>query len=143
MTDEDFHQLVHEVRTSVKDHKNKNFGTVTLLQGRQHLSRLWPDLSFIYTDVGINNAGDLNPEDLNPSARNLAIMLDYVGAKSASDIGFVADETFGTMKTEHELELSQILKDLEKLVEKMDSEKGKSDKWRSVRDFLDKFREKS
>jgi hypothetical protein len=138
MTDEDFHQLVHEVRTSVKDHKNKNFGTVTLLQGRQHLSRLWPDLSFIYTDVVINNAGDLNP-----SARNLAIMLDYVGAKSASDIGFVADETFGKMKTEHELELSQILKDLEKLVEKMDSEKGESDKWRSVRDFLDKFREKS
>ena len=142
MNDEDFHQLVHEVRTSVKDHNNKSFGTVTLLQGRQHLSRLWPDLSFVYTDVGINTAGDLNPEDLNPSARNLAIMLDYVGAKSASDIGFVADETFGKMKTEHELELSQILKDLEVLVEKMDIENGKSEKWGSVREFLDEFREK-
>jgi hypothetical protein len=40
------------------------------------------------------------------------------------------------------LELSQILKDLEKLVKKMDIEEGKPENWNSVRDFLDKFREK-
>jgi hypothetical protein len=138
MTDEDFHQLVHEVRASVKDHKNKSFGTVTLLQSRQYLSKLWPDLSFVSTDVGINN-----PEDLNPSARNLAIMLDYVGAKSASDIRFVVDESFGKMKSERELELAQILMDLEELVERMDREEGKPENWKSVREFLDQFKDES
>ena len=81
----------------------------------------------------------VNPDDLNQSARNLAIMLDYIGAKSVSDITFVVDESFDEMKSEHEMELAQLLRELDKLVGKMDKEKRRPEIWQSVRGFLGQF----
>ena len=134
MSDEDFHQLVHEVRESIKGHDTPTFGTVMLLKDRQYLSKLWPDLAFVATSEGM-----VNPDDLNQSARNLAIMLDYIGAKSVSDITFVVDESFDEMKSEHEMELAQLLRELDKLVGKMDKEKRRPEIWQSVRGFLGQF----
>jgi hypothetical protein len=47
------------------------------------------------------------------------------------------------MKSERELELAQILMDLEELVERMDREEGKPENWKSVREFLDQFKDES
>jgi hypothetical protein len=103
-----------------------------LLQDRQYLSKLWPDLSFVSTNVGGSNE-----DNVHQSARNLSIMLDYIGANSASDVTFVVDESYGKMKSEQELRLAEILRELEILVSEMTG-----DNWKSVREFLDLFKEK-
>jgi hypothetical protein len=136
LSDEDFHQLVHEVRESVSGHESTTFGTVMLLQDRQYLSKLWPDLSFVSTNVG-----GPNEDNVHRSARNLSIMLDYIGAHSASDITFVVDESYGKMKSEHELRLAEILQELDNLVTEMDHENGNSLNWKPVRDFLRAFKD--
>jgi hypothetical protein len=136
LSDEDFHQLVHEVRESVGGDESTSFGTVMLLQDRQYLSKLWPDLSFVSTNVGGSNESNVYQ-----SARNLSIMLDYIGANSASDVTFVVDESYGKMKSDHELRLAEILEDLDNLVTEMDHENGNSFNWKPVRNFLDAFKD--
>ena len=64
-------------------------------------------------------------------------MLDYIGANSASDVTFVVDESYGKMKSEQELRLAEILRELEMLVSEMTG-----DNWKSVREFLGLFKEK-
>ena len=118
LSDDDFHQLVHEVRVAVDDVGRGTMGTVLTLTADNHASVLWPELNFV---------------PLEGSARKLQIMLDLLGAVACSPIGFVFDQSIEDVGGRDEIELTKILQRLEPLVAR---NKG----WTEVVSFLNKFK---
>jgi len=118
LTDDDFHQLVHEVRMAVDGTDHRRMGTVLTFNADEHTELLWPELSFVSVDN---------------SARTLQILLDMVGAVASSPIGFVYDHTIEEIGGDDEIELAEILARLDALA-------SRNRGWTEVAAFVDRFR---
>lgn len=133
LSDEDFHQLVHEVRVALGPGYQGKLGTVLSPSAPSPAEQLWPELTFMSSATTGAEGGDALPT--GEAARLLMILLDYVGLESASEVLFVADESLGKVKSEEEHELAEILIRLDALMSQVPA-----DGWHEVRDFLNKFR---
>ena len=127
LRDDDFHQLVHEVRTALGDER-RQLGTALLVRDNEHLSTLWPEINVVSTGGG-DDAG-----------RRVALFLDLMASAAASSITFVADETFGKLRSDHETRLNDVVRELAALHAEVTTENGQ-DSWPEVTRFLNHFGE--
>lgn len=132
LRDEDFHQLVHEVRSALGDVKPKSMGAVLMIDAVPHLEVLWPELEIIAMpdhSPAVDRAG---------AARRLTIFLDRLGASAASDTLFVADDTMGDLRSDEELELAKIVATLRRLYDEPGVDRKR---WATVETFLESFKD--
>lgn len=128
LRDEDFHQLVHEVRSALGDNA-RNFGTAIFVAANEHTSTLWPEIGLVTTGAG--------PE----AGRRVSLFLDMVASHATSEIAFVADPSFRELRNDHEDRLQQIVTDLYALHrDALGTRGGDSDPWPEVSTFLAHFR---
>lgn len=141
LSDEDFHQLVHEVRSALKqDHTT--FGTALMPLPHTFMQQLWDDMTIVDTSRPDDdtNADDEGNRTFQQAARRLAIMLDYVGSRAVSDVQFVADDSLGTLRTEEETELAEIIGSLDALLRRHRQLHENSTAWPEVQQFLKLFK---
>lgn len=125
LRDEDFHQLVHEVRTALGDQR-REFGTAVLVRDNEHLATLWPEINVVSTGGGAD------------AGRRVALFLDLVASHAASSITFVADDTFGELRSDQEARLNDVVKELEALHNEVQADNG-GHHWPEVDKFLQHF----
>jgi hypothetical protein len=139
LSDEDFHQLVHEVRQakgvshtapgSATGEERAILGTALFPENNPHLPAVWPDLEI----VGPSEEG----LDFTERVRRLWIMLDWVGMQSASTVAHLADDSFGQMRSDLEAELSDLVNRLISLRDRVQSQSGSA--WHELDQFLARF----
>lgn len=131
LRDEDFHQLVHEVRSALGTSSRKTMGTVLMIEPAPYLDLLWDELDVV-------SMTDYEPAVKDAAAaRRLTIFLDRLGASAASDTMFIADDSMGDMRSSEEQELARIVADLRGLYDKRDENRSH---WANVKTFLDGFK---
>lgn len=114
LADEDFHELVYEVKRAFGDQKtDKPIGTVLLLSDEPLKSEIWSDVLRIMP-VGASL-------DMNQNARDLARFLDLIGMLSAEKHMFFLDRRYAHAATDSEASLQKALRDLPKTVVDKDS----------------------
>jgi len=134
LNDEDFHQLVHEVRASLKQDRSK-FGTALMPAPHAFMQHLWEDVSIIDTSMQ-NGSGHSDPK----ATRRLAVLLDYVASRSASDVQFVADDSLGRLHSDDESTLARLIGELRTLYDDVTSRtEVNREAWSEVKRFLDLF----
>lgn len=134
LNDDDFHQIVHEVRSALGDGHGK-FGTALMPDPHRLVSDLWDDMEIVNTSL----EDDPGEAGVQPAARRMAILLDYVGSRSSSGTHFVADDSLGELRSEDEDRLAAIVGDLRALYDSVQSKTDKKDGWSDVANFLEKF----
>jgi hypothetical protein len=134
LSDEDFHLLVHEVRSSGTANAS-GFGTALMPSPHPLMQHLWNDVAIVDTSSSEDH-GD-NPKET--AARRLAILLDYVGSQSVSGIQFVADDSLGHLRTDEEATLANLVEQLHVLYGAHQAAGGSGNGWDEVRRFLDLF----
>jgi hypothetical protein len=100
LSDDNFHRLVHQVRGAVGDASHRPggpFGTALMSEPARLVEDLW------HGDIQIVSSGD---------ARRLAILLDYVGARSAAPAAHVLDDSYQALFSEPELALRDLLREV-------------------------------
>ena len=128
LRDEDFHQLVHEVRSALGQNA-RNFGTALFVSANEHTSTLWPEIQIVTTGAGAE------------AGRRVSLFLDMVASHAASEIAFIADPSFRELRNDHEDRLQQIVSDLHALHRDAHGDRtGESDPWPEVTAFLKHFR---
>lgn len=133
LSDEDFHQLVHEVRSSLmEDHAT--FGTALMPAPHAFMQHLWNDVSIVDTSI----RDDPTHVDTG-AARRLAMLLDYVGSRAASDVQFVADDSLGDLRSEDEAILARLIADLTRVYTNHQEQSANAGAWSEVKRFLDLF----
>jgi hypothetical protein len=97
---------------------------------------LWNDISIVDTSY---------PEDeiahrREAAARRVAILVDYLGAHSVSEIQFIADDSLGQLRTEEEALLADLIRQLHALYEAhRPTDRSAGSGWDQVRKFLGLF----
>jgi hypothetical protein len=134
LSDEDFHHLMHDLRSTITPDQLKDLGTVLALRKSSAIESLWKELNFVHADDGLSEPDDLTD---NALVHQLAVMLDYIGCYSASDVRFVLDDSMGDLISQEDGELSELLNRMEALVKKHRSGHAK---WSEIRKFLEQFR---
>jgi hypothetical protein len=128
LRDEDFHQLVHEVRAARADTpKGLKFGTVLTLQREPYAERLWPDLESCPM-VSTPAASDAEPAQ---QARQLQIFLDLLAHLCADVDAFLIDETYRSMLTDTEKRRAELVRQLVEHVQ--------TDDWPLAKRFVKRF----
>lgn len=98
MKDEDFHELVHEVRRAQGDAELRDpIGTVLTLQEDPFNSELWMKDLFVVPMTA--------DSEIEIAARQLEIFLDLVGYLSTTSAAFFLDETYDAVLTAEERQL--------------------------------------
>lgn len=130
LSDEDFHELMHEVRDARRGVATSiNLGTLLTLIEDPIATQLWgADL----TVVSMMPSAGSEADDLPTAARQLDIFLDLVGYLSATSAAFFLDESYQGL-TDDEADLREKLLELQRLTE--GAEPGKVAFM--VRSFLD------
>ena len=108
LRDEDFHELIHEVRAARGDSRGAARGTVLTLFDDGLERELWDD------DLHIVPMTKLPPTErdfLPEAARELEVFLDLVGFLSTTSAAFFLDPTYDTL-SEDEAKLRETLADL-------------------------------
>ena len=115
LKDEDFHELIHEVRQAQGDAVLQGpVGTVLTLQEDPFKGELWMrDLHIIPMTVDSDNEF---------AARQLEIFLDLVGYLSTTSAAFFLDKTYDAVLTDKERELRAELLNVLKAVKGADAE---------------------
>lgn len=113
LQDEDFHELIHEVRVATKGRKSRRpLATVLTLREDNLQHRLWKDeLQFVPMTTGSTS--------IIVAARQLEIFLDLVGYLSTTSAAFFLDPTYAAVSGEPELRA--LLSELAARVEKKKS----------------------
>ncbi|MDA2945716.1 MAG: SIR2 family protein [Actinomycetota bacterium] len=125
LRDDDFHQLVHEVRTALGD-QQRTLGTALLVRDNEHLPTLWPEIDVVSTGGGTD------------AGRRVALFLDLMASTAASSITFVADDSFGELRSDHETRLNDVVKELAALHDEVRAT-GDGREWPEVENFLGHF----
>lgn len=133
LSDEDFHQLVHEVRSSLRE-DHTTFGTALMPAPHSFMQHLWDDVSIVDT----SRQDDSRDVDTN-AARRVAMLLDYVGARASSDVQFVADDSLGFLRSDEESDLATLITDLKRIYDKHQKQSKNPEAWSEVKKFLDLF----
>ena len=128
LADEDFNQLVHEVRQARGD-TALSLGTALFPEGNPLLPTIWPDLTIVSPD-------ESNLE-FSERVRRLWIMLDWVGMQASSPMSYLADESFGEMHSEDEMEISELVGRLVEFRSRAGS--SSSAAWTELDQFLSRF----
>ena len=133
LSDEDFHQLAHEVRVAMGEHRRDSFtfGTVLALFPSPTMQLLWDELELVSMS---DHEPVIAASDSVSAGRRLAIFLDRIGSRAASDVAFVASDTMGPLALEDEQHLADVVRQLRLLV----GPRG-ANEWGEVRDFLELF----
>ncbi|MGV0741035.1 SIR2 family NAD-dependent protein deacylase [Mycolicibacterium sp. XJ870] len=127
LSDEDFHDLVDEVRAARGDNVEAGRGTVLTLSDDDLERQLWKqDLDTVPLVVG-----DECKDDLSGAARQLELFLDLVGYLAVPPAAFFLDESYADL-TKSESELIKPLKELVSLT----ATSGKHTVGDQVREFL-------
>jgi hypothetical protein len=135
LSDEDFHLLVHEVRSTAGE-EALHFGTALMPVANPLMEHLWSDINIVDT----SRPGDDIEIRHQASARRLAILLDYVGSQAVSRIGFVADDSLGRLRSDEEAELADVILKLRDLLSARQQNLGSPNSgWDEVQRFLDLF----
>lgn len=113
LRDDDFHSLMHEVRSAFDSEKETGkIGSVLNLFKNEAFTSLWNDL---YVDsFGEFEAGD---EAIGEASRKLSIFLDYVGFLSASRISFLLEKTYDGLGSGEMEELMSAVRALKRVEE--------------------------
>lgn len=107
LSDEDFHDLIDEVRAARGDHAKGASGTVLTLHDDPLERQLWQrDLDTVPIVLD-----DEHKDDIPGAARQLEIFLDLVGYRATTSAAFFLDESY-TDLTDKERELINPLKEL-------------------------------
>ena len=133
LRDDDFHQLVHEVRYA-RNTNDAEFGTALMLESNELTGSVWNDIAFVSMGLKTSNDRPIDPADVYRAARRLWIMLDLIGQHASSDLAYLADDTFGDLQGDEEARLSRIITDL---IDFISETKGQ---WAEVEKFLGKFK---
>ena len=132
LRDDDFHQLVHEVRFA-RGESDTKFGTAMVLEKNELTSTLWPEIDFVSMEMERGSQNELLRAETYRAARQLWIFLDLVGMLSSSELAYLTDDSFGELQSNDETRLSQIVRDLEDFIRSTNGE------WPEIREFLRRF----
>jgi hypothetical protein len=127
LADEDFHELVYEVKRAFGGRESKEpIGTVLLLSDEPLKSEIWEGTLNVVS-VGTSTSASQN-------ARDLARFLDLVGMLSAEKHLFFLDRRYAHPSTDAERRLDEALRELPRLV----TDK-KSPVWLEVQQLLQRL----
>jgi hypothetical protein len=108
LKDEDFHQVMHEVRLARAGVEHTKCGTVLTLFEDPLFEDLWSnDLEIV--PMSDEPSGDPTPGDVARAARTLTIFLDLVGFLASDLSAFLLDPTYQHMLTSPEKDLAGLL----------------------------------
>lgn len=114
LADEDFHELVYEVRKAYGNKPTQGpIGTVLLLTDESLKSEIWSDTLRV-VPVG-------SSQSTSDNARDIARFLDLVGMLSAEKHMFFLDRRYAHPSTDNERALDTALRELPRLVTDKDS----------------------
>jgi hypothetical protein len=131
LSDEDFHQLVHEVRAARMEIPNAPYlGSALTLFEDPIFSTLWKDDLHIVPMAAI--APTRTDRQIAEAARTQQIFLDLVAFEAADLTAFVLDDTYAGMLTPAELSLRDALQPLVKAA----TEDPDDPTWAAVRRLL-------
>ncbi|MCA4725808.1 SIR2 family protein [Mycolicibacterium fortuitum] len=112
LSDEDFHELIDEVRSARGDAPETVRGTVLSLAEDALHKQLWDsDLDIVPMIVGDFDKGD--PREIALASRELDLFLDLVGYLSTTSASFFLDETYSDLSA-GERDIRDALKTLAK-----------------------------
>jgi len=114
LTDDSFHQVMHEVRQARGGLPGK-LGTAIVLFDDPLLEELWGDELNIVAIAPRPSAG-LSAADIATAARDLDRLLDHVGLLAADVTSFLLDPTYASMLDDEERALSKELAEAASLV---------------------------
>jgi SIR2-like domain len=100
LRDEDFHQVVHDVRLAMP---KQTFGTALVLVEDPFQRRLWrTDLDLVHM-VDVEEAEELGDDSIVQAvaARRLEVFLDLLGVLSVRDYPYALDPTYGDSANPH------------------------------------------
>ena len=120
LRDDDFHALMHEVRSAFDSAKKPaKLGTVLNLFENEAFTSLWNDLY-------VGSFGDYGDEveAVRDASRKLSIFLDYVGFLSASKISFLLEKTYDGLGSGEMEELVSAIRALKRVKENNDLDEG-------------------
>ena len=132
LRDEDFHQLVHEVRFA-RDERASGFGTALVLEENKHMEQLWDEVNFVSMGMKSTSGEEWDRAETFAAARKLWIFLDLVGMLSSSEMAYLTDPSFDEVRSFDEDQLSRIVTELESFISN-----AKGD-WPEIRQFLSRF----
>jgi hypothetical protein len=136
LTDEDFHQLVYEVRLARSDSDGEHLGTVLTLFDDPLFDDLWAgDLTVV--PMAPASEGEPSSKDVDSASRVLQIFLDLVAFEAADLDAFLLDETYEGLLTEPEQRLVELLRPI--LSELALDHGGELPAARRVRQLLDEL----
>jgi len=126
LADEDFHQLVHEVRTARgMSSPTKPFGTVLTLFRDDLFTELWPDLHVVPMADAPRVPGKPTEQEIEAAVRRLDIFLDLVGHLSADVDAFLLDRTYADLLDDEERDIAQHLRAIRQTLEKNTASSGR------------------
>jgi hypothetical protein len=129
LSDEDFHEVVFEVRSAFAFEPSiEKFGTVLTLIEDELNSELWSE------DLRIVSMGNRN-SSLTEAARDLERFMDLVGMLSSDRAAFILDDNYAAMRSESEVGASEALKPLLRIAQGMPEDGG----WSEIKDLLRKL----
>jgi len=134
LTDEDFYDLVQEVRGAVVD--TRLMGTVLTLFDDGLFNELWDDLLEVVPMAPAATGIGPSDDEIAHAARELELFLDLLAFESADLRAFLLDPTYARMRTPDERELAAAL---EQLAAAASAAGTDSPGWRQVSEFLHGF----
>lgn len=140
LRDEDFNELIHEVRSVRSAEDTSIIGTALMPNTNPAMGKLWSDLTIISPTATAGHVVDgrvvePTPEELRDVARWQAILLDKVASESTSDISFITNPDYNVDEGT-EARLAQLIRQLRDLYE---SSGAGSAKWSKVAEFINHF----
>ena len=143
LRDEDFNNLIHEVRAvrSADKGTTSAFGTVLTLFNNPAFAALWPDLDIVASSaqeptIVADVVQPASMDSLLDSSRRQAILLDLVAAEACSRTSFITDPRYDNLRDEDEASLAAAI---EVLRDALSHRKGSRSDWSEVEDFLKTF----
>jgi hypothetical protein len=134
LRDEDFHELVYEVRSAFPDGKTEEkLGTAIALFDDPLQKELWDDMLNVLPMRPALNGRAPSHEEIQQAGRDVERFLDLVCMLSSTRSSFLLDEQYVGARTVEENQSWKTMKDLVSLAQKHnDSETG----WSEVRELL-------
>ena len=130
LRDDDFHQLVHEVRSAYAS--VEEFGDALVLEESALTGDLWPEINFLNMSLE-SNSENQNGSTKHQAVRRLWIFLDLIGMLASSELAYLIDESFDDLKSINEVHLSEIVANLKHFVEEAPGA------WPELVEFLKRF----
>jgi hypothetical protein len=133
LRDEDFHELVYEVKSAFPEGQLKKLGTTIALFDDPLQAELWSDVLDVIPMRPASDGRSPSADEIAGAARDAERFLDLIGMLASSRSAFLLDSNYQGVKSEEEktafLALDQVV---DAARSHSDSETG----WGQVRDLL-------